>query len=73
MFSHEKYIQILRFLDRNLWDTKTDESNWNYNGLILDYYFYDSVLSIDYLDLNEFFYENGKFEFVDTIWAVKES
>lgn len=65
MLSEQNYIKILNYFDRNLWDGKTTDTNWNYYGLILDWYFENSVLSVDYLDIVDFFDHNGGFGFVD--------
>lgn len=58
-----EYKKILNYLNDELWDIKVTDTNWNYNGLILDRFFDMSVLSIDYLDLDDFFYSNGGFMF----------
>ncbi|MED4553898.1 protein kinase [Lysinibacillus capsici] len=72
MLTQDKYDQILNFFDNNFWDTKATESNWYYEGIILDWYFDSSVLSIDFLDVEEFFYENGGFNFVDNKLFVEQ-
>ncbi|MFJ2043977.1 protein kinase [Paenibacillus taichungensis] len=66
MLTEQNYIKILSYLDKHLWDGKTTQTNWNYYGLVLDWYFDNSVLSIDYLDINDFFDHNGGFMFVDS-------
>ena len=65
MLSEQNYIKILKYFDKNFWEGKTTETNWNYYGLILDWYFDNSVLCLDYLDIGDFFDHNGSFEFVD--------
>lgn len=65
MLSDQNYSKTLNYFDRQLWEGKTTETNWNYYGLILDWYFDNSVLSIDFLDVPDFFECNGGFTFVD--------
>ena len=65
MLSEQNYIKILNYFDKHLWDGKTTDTNWNYYGLILDWFFDNSVLCIDYLDIVDFFDHNGGFGFVD--------
>lgn len=65
MLSDHNYSKILNYFDRQFWEGKTTETNWNYYGLVLDWYFDNSVLSIDYLDIADFFENNGGFHFVD--------
>jgi eukaryotic-like serine/threonine-protein kinase len=65
MLSEQNYIKILNYFDKHLWDGKTTDTNWNYYGLILDWYFDNSVLCVDYLDIVDFFDHNGSFGFVD--------
>lgn len=50
-----EYKKLLNYFNEALWDIKVTETNWNYHGLILDSFFDMSVLSIDYLDINDFF------------------
>lgn len=65
MLSDQSYSKILSYFDRQFWAGKTTETNWNYYGLALDWYFNNSILSIDYLDIVDFFDSNGGFVFVD--------
>ncbi|KGX87092.1 serine/threonine protein kinase [Pontibacillus halophilus JSM 076056 = DSM 19796] len=65
MLSEQSYKKILNYFDKHLWDGKTTDTNWNYYGLILDWYFDNSVLCIDYLDIVDFFDYNGGFGFED--------
>jgi eukaryotic-like serine/threonine-protein kinase len=65
MLSDQNYSKILNYFDRQFWEGKTTETNWNYYGLVLDRYFDNSVLSIEYLDITDFFECNGGFSFVD--------
>jgi hypothetical protein len=65
MLPDRNYIKILSYFDRQFWEGKTTETNWNYYGLVLDWYFDSSVLSVDYLDITDFFECNGGFSFVD--------
>lgn len=65
MLSEQNYNKILNYFDRQLWEGKTTETNFNYYGLILDWHFENSILSIDYLDIEDFFESNGGFCFVD--------
>lgn len=73
MLTSEKCEKILDFLDHELWDRNTTETNWNYYGLILDWYFESSVLSVDFLDISDFLFENGGFNFFsDNILLVEQ-
>ncbi|MEK4250343.1 hypothetical protein [Paenibacillus sp. FSL W7-1287] len=65
MLSEQNYIKILHYFDKYLWDGKTTETNWNYYGLVLDWYFDNSVLCIDYLDIADYFDHNGGFGYID--------
>ncbi|MGN7472083.1 protein kinase domain-containing protein [Brevibacillus sp. SAFN-007a] len=65
MLSDQNYIKILNYFDQHFWEGKISETNWNYYGLVLDWYFDNSVLSVDYLDIVDFFDHNGSFTFVD--------
>lgn len=65
MLSDQNYIKILNYFDRKFWEGKITETNWSYYGLVLDWYFDSSVLSVDYLDIADFFECNGEFTFVD--------
>ncbi|WP_410495710.1 protein kinase [Cellulosilyticum sp. ST5] len=49
---------LLEYLDGHFWDYKQSSTNFTYMGLILDYYFEDSVLNIDYLSINDYFTEH---------------
>ena len=66
MLSDNNYMKILNYFDRQFWRRKTDETNWNYDGIILDWYFENSVFSIDYLDVADYFDNNGGFKFSET-------
>lgn len=66
------FEKILIFFDKKYWDRKWDETNWNYDGLILDSYFDNSVLSVDYLDINDYFESNGGFSFSETELLVDQ-
>lgn len=59
MLTDSNYNKILNYFDRQFWSGKTDETNWNYYGLILDWYFDNSVFSIDYLNIEDYFDVNG--------------
>lgn len=72
MLNQEKYEQILKYFDNSFWETKATESNWYYEGIVLDWYFDSSVLSIDFLNVEEFFYDNGGFQFVDNNLFVEQ-
>jgi len=65
MLVDKEYTKILSYFDKKFWDGKTTETGWNYYGLILDAYFENSVLSIDYLDIEDYFQNNGGLSFVD--------
>ncbi|TQS74287.1 protein kinase [Ornithinibacillus gellani] len=64
--NHNEYIKLLKFFDDRLWDRKVTVTNYNYNGIILDYYFEMSILSVDYLDIYDYFSSEGDFQFNDT-------
>ncbi len=53
--SHDDFLRLLDFLDSKMFDYKTTETGWNYTGLIFDYLFENSVFSIDYLNVEDFF------------------
>lgn len=55
MLSDKTYKKILDYLDDKYWDRKVDKTNWNYYGLNLDIYFENSILSIEYLNIHDFF------------------
>ncbi|WP_101773810.1 protein kinase domain-containing protein [Peptostreptococcus faecalis] len=65
MLTQQTFHKILNYLDKQYWSGKTDETNWNYYGLVFDYHFDSSILSVDYLDINDFFDLNGSFTFVE--------
>ena len=67
MLSDANYSKILNYFDRQFWSVKTDETNWQYNGIILDWYFESSVFCIDYLDIYDYFDSNGGFSFSETV------
>lgn len=67
MLSDSNYSKILNYFDRQFWSRKTDETNWNYDGIILDWYFDNSVFCIDYLDIADYFDNNGGFSFSETV------
>jgi eukaryotic-like serine/threonine-protein kinase len=60
------YLKLLKHFDSILWGTKVTDTNWNFNGLMLDAYFSMSILSIDYLDIEDYFSNNGGFKFSET-------
>jgi len=68
----EEYVKILNYLDENLWDGKTSPTNFNYYGLILDVYFDDSVLSIDYINIYDYFDINGGFKYTDSSFLAEQ-
>ncbi|MCD1257644.1 protein kinase family protein [Paenibacillus athensensis] len=72
MLSEQNYVKILDYFDKNLWGDKTSDSGWNYYGLLLDWYFENSVLCVDYLDINDFFDHNGGFGFVENKYLTKQ-
>ena len=63
MLSDRNYGKILSYFDRQFWGGKTDETNWNYYGRILDWYFENSVYCIDHLDIEDYFDANGGFPY----------
>ncbi|GKS14871.1 hypothetical protein YDYSY3_58710 [Paenibacillus chitinolyticus] len=64
MLSEQNYNKLLNYFDNHFWERKATD-NWNYYGLVFDWHFDNSVLSIDYLDIADFFEVNGDFTFVD--------
>ena len=66
MLSDGNYGKILSYFDRQFWSGKTDETNWNYYGRILDWYFENSVYCIDHLSIEDYFDANGGFEYSET-------
>lgn len=72
MLIDKNYVKILNLLDRYFWDRKTDETNFNYVGLIIDYHFNSSILSIDYIDINDYFEENGDFKIDDCVYLSEQ-
>lgn len=67
MLSDANYSKILNYFDRQFWSRKTDDTNWQYDGIILDWYFESSVYCIDYLDINDYFDNNGEFSFSEFV------
>lgn len=63
MISDEIYTKILKYFDGQLWDRKYSDTGWNYDGLVLDSYFENSIMSIDYLDIEDYFRSNGGFSY----------
>ena len=66
MLTDGNYGKILSYFDRQFWSGKTDETNWNYYGRILDWYFENSVYCIDHLGVEDYFDANGGFEYSET-------
>lgn len=74
MLTQQTFKKILNYLDQKYCENKTSETNWNYYGLIFDYHFENSILSIDYLDIYDYLEVNGDFSFIeDTSLAVQYS
>lgn len=67
MLSDANFSKILNYFDRQFWTRKTDDTNWQYDGIILDWYFESSVYCIDYLDINDYFDNNGGFSFSEVV------
>lgn len=65
MLPDKDYNKILSYFDKKFWDRKTTATGLNYFGLILDWYFENSVLIIDYLDIEDYFQNTGSFSFSD--------
>ncbi|MGY1465605.1 protein kinase domain-containing protein (plasmid) [Bacillus toyonensis] len=61
-----EFKKLLKYFDEVLWTWKTSDTNWNYEGLILDMYFENSILSIDYLDIEDYFSTDDGFEYNET-------
>lgn len=55
----DKVARLLQFLDKQLYGYKTTETGWNYLGLILDLFFDNSVLAIDFLNIEDYFADKG--------------
>lgn len=66
MLTDGNYGKILSYFDRQFWSGKTDETNWNYYGRILDWYFDNSVYCIDHLSVKDYFDANGSFNYSET-------
>ena len=56
---NKQSMKLLGYYDEQFWGYKVDETNWNYNGLILDCFFENSVLSIDFLNIQDYFDAKG--------------
>lgn len=72
MLSEQNYIKILSYFDKRLWDGKISNTNWKYYGLVLDWYFDNSVLSAEYLDIADFFDQNGGLRIVEDQYLVEQ-
>lgn len=72
MLTQQTFNKILNYFDKHYWSGKTDETNWNYYGLVIDYHFDNSVLSIDYLDINDYLDVNGNFSFVEDKYLTEQ-
>lgn len=57
MINNQIKINLLNYLNKILWDYKTTETGFNYNGLILDYIFENSVYCVDFLDIEDMIQE----------------
>ena len=68
----EDFVKLLKYFDSILWDRKSTETGWNYNGLILDAYFDMSILSIDYLDIEDFFDSFSDLKFNETEYLYEQ-
>lgn len=66
MLTDKNFGKILSYFDRQFWSAKTDETNWNYYGRVLDWYFENSVYCIDHLSVEDYFDTNGGFEYRET-------
>lgn len=64
-------IKLIEYYDKQFWGYKINETNWNYNGLILDSYFENSVLCVDYLDIQDYFDSQG-FSYNETELLAKQ-
>ncbi len=69
---HVQFVKLLEFLDSFLWDYKVTITNYRYHGIILDRYFDNSILSIDYLDLEDYMQTNGGFKFNEEVPFVDQ-
>lgn len=72
MLTQRTFHKILSYLDKQYWSGKTDETNWNYYGLVFDWHFDNSILSIDCLDINDYFDLNGNFAYVETEYLTDQ-
>lgn len=57
------FKNILDFFDKNLYGNKVSDTGFFYSGLIIDDYFDNSILSIDFLNLNFYLEDIGDTEF----------
>lgn len=65
MMTDENYCKMLSYINKQFWDRKTNETGWNYVGLTLDWYFDNSVLCVDYLNIEDYFQDNGGFLYIE--------
>ena len=72
MLTDVNYLKILDYFDRQFWEGKTSETGWHYYGLVLDWYFDNSVFCIDYLDVADYFDNNGGFSFSETEFLAQQ-
>lgn len=71
--SYKNEFEVLfKFLDNELVEEKYTDYGYSYYGLILDELFEDSILSIDYLSVEDYFIENGGFEYDDKVILSKK-
>ncbi len=71
IINEKKYKKLLKYLD-SIFTLEKVEINPNglmgvhYYGLIFDYYFNDSVISVEYLDIKDYFQSKYNLQYCDT-------
>lgn len=61
----DNFNRLLEFLDENFWGRKVGDTNYEYNGLTLDYYFEESVFNDEFINIDHYFNKNGNFTYND--------
>lgn len=60
------FLKLLNYYDEILWDRKVDETNFNYLGLTLDFYFEDTNLNTEYLDVEDYITSESNITYIET-------
>jgi len=63
MLTKKNTNRLLEYIDRIFIEPKTTETGWNYHGLVFDWFFENSTLSKDYLDVYDYFANKANCEF----------